>query len=113
MRHFDPDLDTWIEIDASDYVVAAVLSQKDPQGVMYSVAYMFKQMSPAECNYEIYDKELLVIVRAFEEWHPEYAEIVLGHLIQVLSDHKNLKYFMTTKCEIIFNTQHFFNFVYD
>ena len=28
-------------------------------------------MIPAECNYEIYDKELLAIVKAFEEWRPE------------------------------------------
>ena len=28
-------------------------------------------MTPAECNYEIYDKELLAIVRCLEEWSAE------------------------------------------
>ena len=26
-------------------------------------------MIEAECNYAIYDKELLAIIRALEEWH--------------------------------------------
>ena len=58
---------------------------------------MFKKMSSAECNYEIYDKELLVIVRAFEEWRPECAEISMKNFIKILTDHKNLKHFMTSK----------------
>ncbi|KAI0991735.1 hypothetical protein K3495_g16452, partial [Podosphaera aphanis] len=54
-----------------------------------------KKHSPAECNYEIYDKELLAIVRAFEEWRPELEGA--AHPIAVISDHKNLEYFMSTK----------------
>src|SRR5215469_11985955 len=52
-------------------------------------------MQPAEVNYEIYDKELLVIFEAFKVWHP-YLEGA-RHTILVLSDHKNLEYFITTK----------------
>ena len=48
-----------------------------------------------DCNYEIYDKEPMAIVRAFEEWRPELEGA--AHPVQVLSDHKNLEYFMTTK----------------
>ena len=54
-------------------------------------------MLPAECNYEIHDKELLAIVRAFEEWRPECADISPNSPIKVLSDHRNLEHFMTTK----------------
>ena len=54
-------------------------------------------MSPQECNYEIYDKELLAIVRAFEEWRPELASTDPNHPVNVLSDHRSLEYFMTTK----------------
>ena len=54
-------------------------------------------MSPQECNYEIYDKKLLAIVRAFEEWRPELAGTPVEDPIKVLIDHKNLEYFMTTK----------------
>jgi hypothetical protein len=34
--------------------------------VLKPVAYFSQKMTPAECNYMIYDKELLVIVKSFE-----------------------------------------------
>src|SRR5258706_15182857 len=37
----------------------------------------------------------MAIIRCFEEWRPELESSV--YPIQVLSDHKNLEYFMTTK----------------
>ncbi|KAH0607354.1 uncharacterized protein H6S33_002388 [Morchella sextelata] len=75
LTHFDPEKEITVETDASDYVSTS--------------------HSQAECNYEIYDKELLVIIRSFEEWRPELEEAV--HPITVISDHKNLEYFMSTK----------------
>jgi len=52
-------------------------------------------MLDAQCNYDIHDKELLVIVQAFHEWNI-YTR---GNPkpIRVLTDHKNLVTFMTTK----------------
>ena len=73
--HFDPDKPSVVEVDASDVVVAGILSQYDSEDVLRPVAYFLKKMSPQECNYEIYDKELLAIIRAFEEWRPELASI--------------------------------------
>ena len=58
---------------------------------------MSHKMSPQECNYEIYNKELLAIIRAFEEWHPELARTPVGDPVKVLTNHKNLEHFMTTK----------------
>ena len=59
------------------------------------MAYFSKKHSPAECNYKIYDKELMAIVRALEEWRPN-LESAKG-VGEVLSDHKNMEYFTTTK----------------
>jgi hypothetical protein len=95
LRHFNPDLTCVVEADSSDYVTAGVLSQHDEYGVLHPVAYLSKRLNPAECNYEIYDKELLAIVRCFEQWRPELEGAAFP--IQVLSDHKNLQYFTTTK----------------
>lgn len=95
LRHFDPDLPIVVEADSSDYVTAGVLSQRGPDGVLRPVAYFSKRMNPAEGNYEIYDKELLAIVRCFEQWRPELEGASFP--IDVLSDHKNLQYFTTTK----------------
>ena len=52
-------------------------------------------MTPAECNYEIHNKELLTIVVAFEEWR-RYL-ISTPEPIRVITDHKNIEYFTTTK----------------
>jgi hypothetical protein len=95
LARFDPDRDTIVETDTSDYVSAGVLSQYDDNNVLHPVAYFSKKHSPVECNYEIYNKELMAIVWAFEEWHPELQSVI--NPICVLSDHKNLEYFTTTK----------------
>jgi hypothetical protein len=95
LHHFDYDHEAVIETDASDYVSVGILSQYNDEGILHPVAFVSKKHSPAECNYEIYDKELMAIVRAFEEWRPELEGV--SHPIKVLSDHKNLEYFMTTK----------------
>ncbi len=92
---FDPELECIVETDASDFVTAGILSQKGKDGLLRPVAYFSRKHSPAECNYEIYDKELLAIIRAFEEWRPELEGS--GMPVQVLTDHRNLEYFMTTK----------------
>jgi hypothetical protein len=56
-----------LETDASDYVSAGVLSQYDDNGILRPVALFSKKRTTAECNYEIYDKELPAIIRCFEE----------------------------------------------
>jgi hypothetical protein len=67
LHHFDPEKPILVETDASDYVSAGILSQHDKEGRLHPVAYFSKKHTPAECNYEIYDKELLAINRTFEE----------------------------------------------
>ena len=78
-----------------DYVNAGVFSQIDDDSVLHPIVYFSRKMTSAECNYKIYDKELLAIIWSFEEWRPELEGI--GLPVKVLTDHKGLKYFMTTK----------------
>lgn len=78
-----------METDALDFLSAGVLSQYGDDGILNPVAFFSKKHPPAECNYEIYDKELMAIVRAFEEWRPELEGAL--HPVQVLSGHKNLE----------------------
>jgi transposase InsO family protein len=84
-----------LEVDASDFGVAGVLSQYDANQDLRPVAFYSRQMIPAERNYEIYDKELLAIHECFREWR----HLLQGaqHRVTVLTDHNNLKYFMSTK----------------
>jgi hypothetical protein len=62
LAHFDPDWDIIVEIDTSDYVSTSMSSQYDDDNVLHPMAYFSKKHSPMECNYEIYDKELMAIV---------------------------------------------------
>ena len=96
LTHFNPNNPIVVETDASDYVIAAILSQISPKdGNIHPIAFYSRGMSPAKLNYEIYDKELLAIYEAFKQWR-NYLERV-PHIILVLSNHKNLEYFATSK----------------
>ena len=81
LAHFDPRKQTILETDASDYVTAAILSQYDDKNILRPVAFMSKKMLPTECNYEIFDKELLAIVNAFETWTTELGSVEASTLI--------------------------------
>ncbi len=62
---------------------------------MAPVAFFYESMSEAERNYEIYDKEMLAIVRALEAWR-HYLEGALEPF-EIRFDHKNLKYWRTAQ----------------
>ena len=66
--HFDQDRKIILKTNTSDYVSAGILLQYDDNGILHPVAFFSKQYTQAKCNYEIYDKELMAIVRCFEEW---------------------------------------------
>jgi len=65
--HFDFDKEIVVETDASDIASAGILSQPGSDGLLHPIAFFSKKHTPAECNYDIYDKELMAVVRAFEE----------------------------------------------
>ena len=84
-----------VKADSSGYAMGAVLSQMCDDDKWHPVAYISKSLSPAECNYDIYDKEMLAIMHALEQW----CHYLKGtkHPVQILTDHKNLEYFMTAQ----------------
>jgi hypothetical protein len=61
LRIFDPKLLIQIETDASDIVIGACLTQEYNKQ-RHPLAYYSRKMTPAELNYDIYNKELLAIV---------------------------------------------------
>ena len=52
-------------------------------------------MTPAELNYNIYNKELLGIVAVLKKWRAFLYNII--KLFRVITDYKNLVGFLTTK----------------
>jgi hypothetical protein len=95
LTHFDPHCKCIVETDASDFALDSILSQTTKDKKLQPNAFHSRKFSPAEINYEIYNKELLAIVDCFKAW-PRYLEGSL-HMVQVVTDHKHLEYFMTTK----------------
>ena len=93
--HFDLSLPTTITTDAADGCLGAAMQQAIPANPSQPrlIPFMSKTMIPAELNYFIYDKELLAIVHALEEWEPELLS--LQEPFSVVTDHRALEYFMT------------------
>ena len=67
LRHYDPMLPVRVESDASSMACASILSLKWEDG-WHPIAYCSKKFSGAEVHYQIYDKELFVIVWSFKQW---------------------------------------------
>jgi hypothetical protein len=79
-----------VAVDASLYATGGVLMQKDSNGDLHPCSYLSISFSPAECNYQIYNRKLLAIICALDIW---------GHYLQgspfsivIHTDHKNLTY---------------------
>jgi len=91
--HFDFDKKMVVETDGSDIASAGILSQPGSDRLLHPIAFFSKKLTPAECNYNIYDKELMAVVRAFEECRA----YLVGRPVTVRSDHQNLRYFTTKR----------------
>jgi len=65
-----PDLNKKMrmEVDASDYAIGSVLSMECEDERWRLVVYLSKLLNETEKNYEIHDKEMLVIIRGLENW---------------------------------------------
>jgi hypothetical protein len=95
LSYFSSELKTFLKSNSSDYVSIEILFQKENDDLIKSIIYFFKTLFSVECNYEIYDKNFLTIIRWFEQWRVELQS--MKTFINVLIDHKSLKYFMITK----------------
>ena len=60
--HYKQGLRTIVATDSSDHVSSGVVSQLGKNGLLYLITFFSKNLNSIECNYEIYDKELLAII---------------------------------------------------
>jgi hypothetical protein len=56
-----------VETNTTNYISARVLSQYEYNGILHPVTYVSRKYSVVECNYQMYDKELIAIIHAFED----------------------------------------------
>ena len=66
LKHFDPSKQCHVETNSSSYVSTGVFSQENNE-ILHPVAYFLKRIVSAKCNWEIYDKELLVSIWCFKK----------------------------------------------
>jgi len=64
----DLDKKMQIEMDASNYAMGGVLSMKYKDRLWQPVEFLLKSLNETERNYEIYNKEMLAIIRRLENW---------------------------------------------
>jgi hypothetical protein len=95
LTHWIPDAKIMLETDTSDYAIVAIFSVYTPDGEIHPVVFHSRSFNPTELNYDTHDKELLTIFEAFKHWHQYFKGS--GTPIDVVTDHKNLEYFATTK----------------
>ena len=81
-----------MEVDASDYIIGEVLSMEEEDGKWRLVTFLSKFLNETERNYEIHDKEMLVIIRGLESWRHLLEGVQFK--FEIWTDHKNLEYFM-------------------
>jgi hypothetical protein len=86
------DLPFRLEANGSSIATGAVLSQQNVNNnVWHPIAFLSKALNLVERNYEIYDTEMLAIIRGLEEWR-HYLEGA-RHPVEISTNHKNLEYF--------------------
>ena len=96
LAHWIPGTPLIVEMDALDYALAAILSTISlSDGEIHPIASHSRTFTPPELNYDVHDKELLAIFEAFKIQH-HYLE-GSPTPVNVVTDHKNLEYFSTTK----------------
>ena len=84
-----------VEADASNYATGEVLLTKCENGKWRPVTFISKLLNATEWNYEIHNKEILVVIRYLEAWRHYLEEAKLE--FEIWTDHKNLQYFMMSQ----------------
>ena len=84
-----------METDTSDYTLTAILFICNKENEVHPVAFHSCTFTIVELNYDTYDKKLLAIFEAFKIWQHYLKGPVYS--INIVMDHKNLKYFSTIK----------------
>ena len=86
----------FLSTDASAYSVGAILSQegeinpRTKKPTQQPITYYSATFTPTERNYNIYERELLAVIKALTHWRPHLA--ATKDPVTILTDHANLTY---------------------
>ena len=88
LRYYRPELELFIETDASRKGIGMALlqSENDERSSLYLIAFGSKTLTSAETRYANIERELLGVVGALEKFH----YFTFGRPVVILTDHKPL-----------------------
>lgn len=93
LKHPDFCRPFFIQCDASDVGIGAVLFQKDDNGDENPIAFYSQKLNGCQKNYSVTEKECLAAVMAVKRFRP-YVEMMK---FTVITDHASLKWLMNLK----------------
>jgi hypothetical protein len=91
----------FLQTDALSYGLGAVLSQEGElekakgKPILHPIAYYSATFTPTERNYDIYERELLAVMKSLAHWRP-----YLGWTKEpftIITDHANLQYWKSPR----------------
>ena len=95
----------YLQADASLYGVGAVLSQegkhltpslaKQQKPILHPIAYYSATFTQTKRNYDIYERELLAVMKALAHWR-QYLGWTKEPFV-IMTDHANLQYWKSPK----------------
>jgi len=94
LQHFNPQRPIILHTDASGIAITGILNQYDWFKIPHQVNFDSHKSSPAEQNYDQYDREFLAIVEIMKQWR-HYLRGA-NHKVLIQCDQKNLEYFQTS-----------------
>ena len=78
--------------DASDFAIGAVLGQRRDK-LFRAIYYASQTLNKAQLNYTTTEKEMLVVVLAYDKFH----SYLIGTKVIVFTDHAVLRYLFSKK----------------
>ena len=95
LAYFDSRKKTVLKADASNWISERMLFQYAEDEILWLIVYFSAKHNFQKCNYEIYDKKLLIIVKTLKEWHSELQDV--KKKFEIIINHKNFQHFMIMK----------------
>jgi hypothetical protein len=93
--HYDFAKPRILYVDSLKNVLSAVLLQQDARGDIRPVLFLSKKWGEKETAWQVHNQELGAAVQAFIKWRAWL--INMQQLVEMMSDHSNLKYLMKSK----------------
>eukprot|EP00253_Pinus_taeda_P008492 PITA_08492 len=78
-----------ISTDASDTAIGTSLGQKENL-LHYAIYFISKNLTPAEANYTVTEKEMLAVIHAVNK----FRHYITGYQVYIHTDHSAIKYLM-------------------